>query len=122
MEIGNRIRAARKAAGLTQKALAEKARISLNAVHQYESGLRYPKAEFLVKIAAGLGVSVESLLFPSGEDPNLANEAKIPEPESDNPYLASIAESLKLLNVRGQRIAVERIKELTEIPKYQAPE
>ena len=67
MSIGTRIRAARKAQGLTQEALARRADMSLNGLTQLEKGLRTdPHYSTLSKVAAGLGMSVAELV---GEEP-----------------------------------------------------
>ena len=62
MSIGNRIREYRKAAGLTQKELAEKSQIAEITLRQYESGKRTPNAEKLKNIANGLQISPSSLM------------------------------------------------------------
>lgn len=61
MEIGERIREARKKCGLTQKQLAEKLNISYQQIGQYEKGTRRPKSENLQKIADALGVNIDYL-------------------------------------------------------------
>lgn len=55
-KIGKSIKAARKAAGLTQKELAQKLGISFQSVAQWENDLRRPKFETIQKIADALGV------------------------------------------------------------------
>ena len=61
MTIGERIKAARKKAGLTQKQLGEKMGISYQAVAQWENDLRNPKIETLRAIPNALGVPVSDL-------------------------------------------------------------
>ena len=63
MDYGGNIKAARKAAGLTQAALAEKCGLATVTVRQYESGKREPRLEQLQRIAAALNVSVGYLLY-----------------------------------------------------------
>ena len=62
MNLGENIREARKAAGVTQKELAEK--LSINAVTylHYEKGQRQPSLELIADIAVFYGVSVDYLL------------------------------------------------------------
>lgn len=62
MTIGERIRKARKEAGLTQAQLAEILGISYVGVSQWESGKRNPKFETLEKIASALHVQIVDLL------------------------------------------------------------
>lgn len=57
MTIGQRIKAARLSAGLTQQELADKLAISFVGVSQWENDKRNPKRETLEKIAQVLGVS-----------------------------------------------------------------
>ena len=56
MTVGERIKAARKQAGMTQGELAEKLEISYVGVSQWESGRRNPKASTLARIAEVLDV------------------------------------------------------------------
>ncbi len=63
MEFGKRIRAARKAAGLSQEALARRADVSLGSVRQLEQGgINDPHYSTVRKIAEGLGMPVSELL------------------------------------------------------------
>ena len=61
MTTGQRIKAARKQAGMTQKALGEELGISYQTVAQWENDLRHPKQETLIKIAKALGVHLRDL-------------------------------------------------------------
>lgn len=56
MTTGERIKAARKQAGMTQQELAEKLEISFVGVSQWESGRRNPKESTLARIADVLDV------------------------------------------------------------------
>ena len=58
MTIGQRIREARKNAGLTQRELAEKSGTATGTIQQYELGKRRPRLEQLQRIADTLDVSV----------------------------------------------------------------
>ena len=60
--IGENIRKARKAAGMTQEELGKKIGISQQAVGNYESGRRKPKIKTLLRLSNGLNVSVAELL------------------------------------------------------------
>lgn len=61
MTTGERIRKARKKAGLTQRALGEKIGLSAPAIRLYELGKRTPSDEVIGKIAKALEVAPESL-------------------------------------------------------------
>lgn len=62
MQISERIKAARKKAGLTQRQLGEKMGISYQAVSQWENDLRNPKIETLRAIANALEVPLRDLI------------------------------------------------------------
>lgn len=59
--IGDRIRQARKAAGLNQAALAERVGVTQPAVANWESGVHDPRRVVLVKLADALATPVEWL-------------------------------------------------------------
>ncbi len=55
-----RMKNLREAAGLTQAALAERSGIGVSTLRQFEYGRREPTYGTLVKLAAGLGVSLSA--------------------------------------------------------------
>jgi len=61
MSLGDRIQAARKAAGLTQQQLADRFGISRNAVSMWESDKSAPDANKMAPLAEMFGVGVEEL-------------------------------------------------------------
>ncbi len=62
MEFARRLRAIRLERNITQQDLCERVGISPVAISSYEKGIRFPKTETLVKIAAALQVSVKDLM------------------------------------------------------------
>lgn len=62
MNYGRNIKAARKAAGLTQAALAKKCGLATVTVRQYESGKREPRLNQLANIARSLGTTLYELV------------------------------------------------------------
>lgn len=67
MKFAERLKNARKEAGLSQSALAEKAGISMRTLQNYEMGKRYPASlDIAVSLASALGMTAEDLLS-SGE-------------------------------------------------------
>lgn len=62
MTTAEKIRQARKAAGLTQKQLAKKLGITVGAISQCETGQRNPKITTLYKIARALNVSLPEVM------------------------------------------------------------
>lgn len=148
MELNERLRKYRKDAGLTQIELAEEAGIAVNSLRLYEAGKITPKFETLEKIAAALGVSwldlipkevlnantVEAFAAKSKENDALANDVvqHFPQKVLDmthqlidtakkniRPEIQQICEIMQVMNEEGQRVAVERVEELAQIPKYQ---
>ena len=62
MNIGDKIRACRKAKKLTQEQLAEYLNISSQAVSKWETGLSAPDIDMLPRLAVFFGVTVDELL------------------------------------------------------------
>ena len=73
MEIGNRIREARVARGLTQNQFAEKSNISSSYLSGIENGNREPKMHILYSICKGNDISADELLFGPKEEISLIN-------------------------------------------------
>ena len=62
MTIAERIKTARKEAGITQEELASKMYVTHHCISMWERGLRQPKYETLARIADALGINVNRLL------------------------------------------------------------
>src|SRR4051812_35399467 len=89
MEFGSRIRAARKAAGLSQEELARRAGMSLKGMGDIERGdIPDPHYSSLSKIADALGVSVAALT----EGPVTAGKDEGPPADSDERRFPSLLE------------------------------
>lgn len=67
-ELGGRLAAARKRAGLTQLELAEKIGIAQQTLAHYETGHLRPQIPVLIALADLLGFSLEEML--TGRDPS----------------------------------------------------
>lgn len=72
MEFFERLRDARKKAGLTQKAVSEHFQIARVSVTQWESGETKPETDKLSSIAGLYGVSLDWLLKETGKGPVVA--------------------------------------------------
>ena len=57
-----KIKQLREKAGLSQKALADKAKVSQGKVSEYESGKSVPRLDSARRIADALGVSINDLM------------------------------------------------------------
>lgn len=138
MTIGQRIKEARKVAGLTQRELAEKAGTATGTIQQYELGKRQPRIGQLQRIAAALEIHVSELLVTL--PPEIAETLDFVENRGEKLFdldkelhqsvmdgirqacLPSPQERINLalnqLNENGLAVAAERVEELTEISRY----
>lgn len=96
--IGDRIRQARQASGLSLRALAQKAGISAMAISKYENNQSIPSSGVLLALAAALGVRSE-YFFRQVEDVELDNVSHrehhlLPEKE-EKKVLADVKEQLE---------------------------
>lgn len=74
MTLGNRIAALRKAAGLSQEALAAKLGVSRQAIGKWEADASLPGLDNLHQLAKELGVTIDALL--AGEEAESAPERR----------------------------------------------
>lgn len=133
MATGERIKAARKKAGLTQKALGEKCNMPDSQIRQYELGMVNPRIEQLRRIAAALGVYISDLVddwsqfsqkeisddLGNGSPGRVSHEKAIetggyPLNDSEKPLL----DNYRQLNPAGQEKAIEHVELLTKVPEY----
>lgn len=110
MTTGELIKQARKQRNMSQKELAEKLGVSASMIGQYENDLRNPKLETIQRIATALEVDPYSLM--DFDTATAALEDRINNKSKD------LLTAFDQLNDEGQQKAVERVEELTEIPKY----
>lgn len=132
MTTGERIKAARKKEGMTQADLALKLNIPFQSISQWERDIRKPKFDSLRKIAKELNCPITDLLteeeipivrlgYSAGH--KVGGEEWLEYLKNYLDYSFSDVEQkivylLAKLNDEGQTKAVERVEELTEIPKY----
>ena len=89
MLLGDRVKKARTARGLTKGELARKTGIHQKAIFKYENGQILPNAENLKKLVEALEVSTDYLLFEHAE---MASIPKVSQPDLYERYL--VLESL----------------------------
>lgn len=125
MTIGEKIRAIRKSKGITQKDLAVAMGVSASMIGQYEVGIRSPKIETLKKIAQALGVDVNALLdlsSPNAEErmpgENICDIQGLLSDSSESEYEEMLKMFFNMLSKMGKEIAIQRIAELSENPRY----
>lgn len=124
MTVGERIQAARKKAEMKQSDLAEKLGVAVITIGQYERGKRQPRLEQFQRIASALDVDVNWLM--NGQTLEQRDQAlkdrvarRFAEGETWKARKDEIGEDLAKLNDEGQIEAVKRVKELTEVSRYQ---
>lgn len=111
--------------GVTPTQVARDNGITQQTVSHWKTRDSTPKAQTVQKLADYFGVSVDYLLGNVSEPFfYLDNQRIIREINSysDDDLIPQnrIAEALLKLNEDGQRVAAERVEELTEIPRYRA--
>lgn len=77
---GDRLAGAREAAGLDQKALAERLGVKQTTIASWEDDLKEPRANRLQMMAGMLGVSISWLLTGQGDGPDAPNDS---DPNND---------------------------------------
>ena len=102
MTIGERIRVARKKAGLTQKALGERCQMPDSQIRQYELGMVTPKIEQIQRIATALKCDITDLLSLTEATPQL----QAAQPKED--YVSSFQEYLESIGYTVLREEVTR--------------
>ena len=120
MNLAENIKTYRKKAGLTQKELAEKTKLSIATIQGYEQEKYLPKAENLRKIAKALGV------FDHQIDPSMIktfNSGVEFEKEwgrlIDETQEKEMLQLMGILNNPGKEEAIRQVKLLTKVPEYQ---
>lgn len=121
MTTGERIKEARKKAGMTQAELAERLGTPYQTVSQWERDTRRPKIETLQRIAAALGVDVNLLI--SGQtleqrDQGMKNyvSRRFTEAELDK----RLRDSYGAMTVEGKGKVVSYAEDI--LPRYKAGE
>lgn len=123
--LGQIIREKRKSAGLSQEKLADILNVTKSTISKYELGQREPSFDQLQKIATAVNVDIYELLTGEAKDIYFQAEVDMVKMNVEHGYSFSDEESklvtsFNLLNQDGQKTAIERVKELTEIQRYQA--
>lgn len=116
--IGSSIKSAREKVGMTQKELAEKMGTTPQNISQYERNIRNPKLETRERLAEAMGLSSDTFLI-TYNDPQIAQELEQFLEDAMKRRLSELENLFCSLNEDGQRVALERLDELAQLPKYQ---
>lgn len=110
MSIGERIKAARKAADLNQSELARAAGVTPTVISCYEAGLYKPRADTVGSLAKVLGVSSDYLTYGDDQedDEEVAEEVVAPAVKTVPEVLAKAkAEIAALLGVPLNKVRLD---------------
>lgn len=111
---GDRIKAARKAKGLTQRELADKVGVKYSAIHKYEAGLIVNlKRDIIAKLAEALEVKPSYLL---GLDDTLAYEVE----ESQSGRTKAKEDMYRTFGVEHSAADLRMVGERTALLYYKA--
>jgi len=116
--IGERVRLARSAAGLSQRGLAEKVGVSAQAISKYERNEDIPSSGVLLRLARALGVKTEYFFRPV--------EVVLSQPEyRKRKAMKKKTEKMILGQVRDcleRRMQIEGILDKNRASKFELPE
>lgn len=121
LSIGANLKRIRINKGITQKELAEKVGLVYSSYSNYENGNRIPSKKTLEKIAEVLNVDIFELMYDEltakkiHEQANKEFNRQCDILDDRRQYLLNI---FNMLNDEGQKKAIERVEELTEIKRY----
>lgn len=110
--IGNRIKAARKAKGLSQSELSELIDRSVGYMSYIETGSKKPSLETLIQIANALDVTIDELLSDNLAAASPVSNTQINQLLSD---CSAFEKKVILLSVQSLKEAIRTSKPLMEL-------
>ena len=110
--IGNRIKAARKAKGLSQSELSELIDKSVGYMSYIETGSKKPSLETLIQIANALDVTIDELLSDNLAASSTVSNTQINQLLSD---CSAFEKSVILLSIKSIKDAIRISKPLMEL-------
>jgi transcriptional regulator with XRE-family HTH domain len=116
MTLGERIKSARKKAGLSQKDLANRMGVTQSNISQYENGYKSPGYETLERFASAIGCGISDLLpgevTASQGDSSAGSSLLLQSDEYD------LLCSYRALNASGKNKVIAYAEDLSHIAKY----
>lgn len=97
----DKLKVARKKAGLSQAELAERIGVSVRSFTEYECGRSVPRQKNLEKLADVLGVTTIYLMHDSVDDPNFGARADASIRKAGKKYGESVADEMSSLLKRN---------------------
>lgn len=122
MDMGEKIKSLREQHGMTLEELGNKVGVGKSTVRKWETGMiANMRRDKISKIANALGVDPSYLM---GWEPEQTSPGMILylEEYRNKLFVDEIMEYIEKLNDAGKAEAVQRVKELTFIPRYVAVE
>ena len=119
----DRLKSARKAAGLTQHALAEKVGIRSASIAQMETGLtKFPSSKNLLPLARALDVDPEWLISGKGQPKPPSNEVREPAAEycAHNQQEQMMLDLFRNLPEEDRRRALQYVRDAVELRQLRA--
>lgn len=110
--IGNRIKTARKAKGLSQSELSELIDKSVGYMSYIETGSKKPSLETLIQIANALDVTIDELLSDNLVASSTVSNTQINQLLSD---CSAFEKSVILLSIKSIKDAIRISKTLMEV-------
>lgn len=110
--IGNRIKTARKAKGLSQSELSELIDKSVGYMSYIETGSKKPSLETLIQIANALDVTIDELLSDNLAASSTISNTQINQLLSD---CSAFEKSVILLSIKSIKDAIRISKPLMEV-------
>lgn len=110
--IGNRIKTARKAKGLSQSELSELIDKSVGYMSYIETGSKKPSLETLIQIANALDVTIDELLSDNLVASSTVSNTQINQLLSD---CSAFEKSVILLSIKSIKDAIRISKPLIEV-------
>lgn len=110
--IGNRIKAARKAKGLSQSELSELINRSVGYMSYIETGSKKPSLETLIQIANALDVTIDELLSDNLAAASPVSNTQINQLLSD---CSAFEKRVILLSIKSIKDAIRISKPLIEV-------
>ncbi len=116
--VGGNIKSQRESLKITVKALSKKTDIPVDVIEAFEKETLFPTQQELELIAVALKTSADHLLgFPGFVLPDKRSETFSIKSKADK-HEQSLLDEFRKLNELGKQVAIERVHELSEVPKY----
>ena len=97
-EMGDRLREARQARGLSLRGLAERLGVSPSLISQVETGRAKPSVSTLYAIVTELGISLDELVYPDAKRPS-----KAPEPAASEELSSATMPAGPVQRAKGRK-------------------